>query len=98
MTDQTEINSRKSKILFFYEKYMLLVGNSGQLLFYLQAAKIFSAMSAADISLPGFSLGFLSVFSWSIYGLLINNMILVISNVFALIGAAFVLIGIIMYS
>lgn len=81
----------------FYDKYMLLVGGAGSLIFYLQAIKIFHEHSAAVVSFPAFLVGLISVASWMFYGILIKNRALFISNVLATIGALFVVIGILMY-
>jgi MtN3 and saliva related transmembrane protein len=80
-----------------YEKYMMFIGIIGQLLFYLQALKIFRDRSAEDVSFPGFLLGLISVTSWLIYGVLIRDKVLVIANAFAVIGAILVLSGIMLY-
>lgn len=87
----------KTKFFAYYEKYMLCVGILGQLLFYIQGIKIFLTHSAKDVSIIGFLLGFLSVSSWLIYGLLIKNRVLVVANIFAVIGALFVIVGILIY-
>ena len=87
----------KTRLLYFYEKYMFIVGTLGQLLFYTQGIKIFANKSASDVSLLGFSLGLISVTSWLIYGVLIKNKVLIISNAFAVIGALFVVIGILIH-
>lgn len=46
-----------------YERYMMLVGTLGQILFYAQAFKIFTTQSAENVSLIGFTLGLFSVVS-----------------------------------
>lgn len=95
--DKIAEDSPKNKILFYYERYMLIVGVLGQLLFYVQGAKIFLTRSASDVSIIGFSLGLISVSSWLIYGMLIKNRVLIVANAFAVIGALFVIIGIFIY-
>jgi len=81
-----------------YEKYMFFIGIAGQMVFYLQAAKIFSVQSAKDVSLPAFLFGLISVTSWFIYGILLKNRVLIISNIFAIIGALAVVVAILIYS
>lgn len=81
----------------FYEKYMFVVGGSGSLIFYLQAYKIFHEQSAEAVSLPAFIIGFISVASWMVYGILIQNRVLLVSNILATIGAFLVIIGILLY-
>ncbi len=81
----------------FYEKYMFVIGGSGSLIFYLQAIEIFNEQSAAAVSLLAFVIGFISVASWMVYGVLIKNRVLFFSNVLATIGALLVVIGILMY-
>lgn len=77
---------------------MLVMGCLGQLLYYMQAYKIFSDKSAMDVSLGGFLFGLVSVSSWLIYGLLIKDRVLIISNIVAVIGALFTVVGILIYS
>lgn len=81
-----------------YEKYMLVMGSAGSLVFYLQAFKIFADKSAIDVSLPGFLFGLLSVSSWLIYACIIKDRALLVSNILATIGALSVVIGILIYS
>lgn len=81
-----------------FEKYMLIVGAGGSLVFYLQAFKIFYDRSATDVSLSAFVVGLISVFSWMVYGLMIKNRVLFISNVLATIGAMLTVIGILLFS
>ena len=87
----------KSKFLIYYERYMLVVGVLGQLLFYTQGIKIFLTQSAKDVSILGFLCGLISVSSWLIYGIVIKNRVLVIANAFAVIGALFVVIGVLIH-
>jgi len=81
-----------------YEKYMFVIGLVGQMVFYLQAFKIFSTKSAENVSLAAFLFGLISVTSWLIYGLLLKNRVLFISNLFAVIGALSVVTGILLFS
>jgi MtN3 and saliva related transmembrane protein len=80
-----------------YAKYMMIMGCAGQLLYYLQAYKIFSDKSAGDVSLAAFLFGLVSVTSWLIYGVLIKDRVLVVSNWIAVIGASAVVMGILIY-
>lgn len=97
MNDQSTEIQTKSKLLTYYERYMLVVGILGQLLFYTQGIKIFLTQSAKDVSIIGFLCGLVSVSSWLIYGLLIKNKVLVLSNVVAVVGALLVIVGILFY-
>ncbi len=90
-------NTAKSRLLNYYEKYMLVVGTLGQLLFYMQGIKIFLTQSANDVSMFGFLLGLISVSSWLFYGILLKNKVLIISNAFAVVGALFVIAGILIH-
>jgi MtN3 and saliva related transmembrane protein len=87
----------KTKLVTYYEKYMLTVGVLGQLLFYTQGIKIFLTQSANDVSIIGFLLGLISVASWLVYGILIKNKVLIWSNIVAVIGAVFVIVGILIH-
>ncbi len=89
--------SSKTISLRYYEKYMMVVGVLGQLLFYVQAIKIFTTRSAGDVSIIGFLLGFISVSSWLVYGILIKNKVLIIANAVAVIGALLVIVGILIH-
>lgn len=97
MEKNIELQEIKSKHLIYYQKYMLFIGIFGQLMFFLQGVKIFQNQSAADVSIGGFSLGFITVFSWLIYGILVRDKVLIISNLFAVIGAGFVILGILIH-
>lgn len=72
---------------------MLVVGTGGNLFFYLQAWAIFSARSAADVSLPAFCVAFWAVTSWLAYGLARRDRLIVIANAFAMLGAGLVIAG-----
>ncbi len=87
----------KPKALIRYEKYMLVVGILGQLLFYSQGVKIFLTKSANDISIIGFLFGLISVSSWLVYGVLLKNKVLIASNLVAVIGALLVVIGVLIH-
>jgi MtN3 and saliva related transmembrane protein len=91
------LSSFKKKILPYFEKYMLLMGVLGQLLFYAQGLKIFMDRSAKDVSLLGFSIGLFSTSSWLLYGILIKNRVLITANIAAVLGALFVIAGIFIY-
>lgn len=81
-----------------FEKYMICVGVGGQLLFYVQAFKIFHAKCCGEVSLPGFLIALFSVTNWFIYGLVIKDRALIWANAAAIIGALAVVTGILLYS
>jgi len=81
-----------------YEKYMLVVGCGGTLVFYFQAFKIIQEQSAANVSLAGFVIAFFSVASWMIYGIHTKDRIVFISNALATIGAFMVVVSILVFS
>jgi|SRR5579885_2818015 len=87
----------RSRVLKYYEKYMLVMGVLGQAVFFLQGIKIFQNQSAQDVSFSGFLFGFISVVSWMIYGAMIKNKVLFGVNIIATLGALFVLIGILVH-
>ncbi len=97
MTNPPVELSLKMRLFLYYERYMLVVGVLGQLLFYVQGIKIFYSQSAKDVSILGFSLGLVSVSSWLVYGILIKNEPLIVANIFAVLGALFVISGILKY-
>ena len=86
-----------NKFLKFYEKYMSVVGIAGNMMFYLQAYKIFLPKSAQNVSGIGFLISFIGLSSWLLYGILIRSKPLIIANVVGVAGAILTLIGIVMY-
>lgn len=88
----------RENIKKLYAKYMIIMGCAGQLLYYMQAYKIFADRSAGDVSLGAFVFGLMSVTSWLIYGLLLKDKALILSNVLAVIGALMTVVGILLYS
>jgi MtN3 and saliva related transmembrane protein len=83
---------KTKRFLSGYEKYMMTMGIVGQLLFYLQALKIYQTRSAEDISMAGFLIAFFSLSSWLVYGLILNNRVLVFVNVAGCFGALLVIL------
>jgi MtN3 and saliva related transmembrane protein len=81
----------------WFQYYMYVVGVGGNLLFYIQAYKIYTTQSAGDVSIAAFSIGLWAVASWFIYGLLLRNFVLIIANIVAIIGAALVVTGKLLY-
>lgn len=80
-----------------YEKYMSVMGPATNVMFYLQAYKIFISKSAQDISGIGFCMSFIGLSSWLIYGFLLKNKPLIISNIFGVTGAFLTLLGVLIY-
>lgn len=80
-----------------YEKYMSVMGVITNIMFYLQAYKIFASKSAEAVSGPGFLICVIGLGSWLIYGVLLKNTPLIIANAFGVIGAILVFIGILIY-
>lgn len=93
-----EEDSRKSKFLKYYEKYMLVMGIGGQSLFYLQAIKILLTGNAQGVSLTGFTIALFSLISWLIYGILIKDKVLIRVNIIAVLGAILTLTAILWVS
>ena len=80
-----------------YERYMSIIGPVGNLMFFLQAYKIFSIRSAEAISIFGFTLSLVSLISWLAYGFILKNKPLIIANLVGVTGAVLVLIGTLLY-
>ena len=78
--------------------YMFAVAIMGQLLYYIQAWKIFYTRSASDISLTSYVISFIVLIHWIIYGVVIQDKIIISSVTIGLIGAIVVIIGIVLYS
>jgi MtN3 and saliva related transmembrane protein len=83
---------KAKRFVYIYEKYMMAMGIVGQLLFYLQALKIYQTRSAEDISMSGFLVALFSLSSWLIYGVILNNRVLVFVNVVGCFGALLVIL------
>jgi MtN3 and saliva related transmembrane protein len=90
-----EIFSNSNSFVKYYEKYMVLIGSVGQLLFYLQAYRIWVKKSTGAVSTTGFVIAFVSILSWLIYGIIINNQVLIKVNGVGLLGAVLTLISIV---
>lgn len=81
----------------FFENYMKIAGPLGNVMFYLQAYKIFASGDSCSISIPAFLLGFAACTSWLIYGIMIRNTPLILSNIVGSSGAFLVLLGTAIY-
>jgi len=81
-----------------YENYMKIMGPLGNLMFYMQAYKIFTTKNAVSISLLGFTFSFVALSSWLIYGIFLKNKPLIVSNLVGVVGTILVLIFTIIYS
>ena len=82
----------------YYAKFMIIVGVLGQSLYYLQAYKIYSQGSAADVSLEGFAISFFSLVCWLVYGLIKKDRVLILVNCVAVVGAALANLAILLVS
>lgn len=87
-----------SRMPRWFQWYMYLVGIGGNLFFYIQAWEIYQRQSAADVSLPAFSVALWAVSSWFVYGLVLRNPVLIIANIVAIIGASCVIAGKLIYA
>lgn len=81
----------------FYEIYMNIMGPLTNLMFYIQAYKIFTEKRADSISLPAFFLSAVGLSSWLLYGILLHSKPLIIANLVGTLGAFLVLYGTIRY-
>lgn len=88
----------REKVLKFYEKYMLLIGCFGHLMFVVQGVSILINKNAHGVSFYGFSIAFVSLISWFLYGLLKSDHVLTVVNLFGLLASGFCLISILMMS
>jgi MtN3 and saliva related transmembrane protein len=78
----------RTKTLYYYAKFMIVIGIFGHSLYYLQAFKIYRQASAEDVSLEGFLIALFSLTCWLIYGVLMKDKVLIIVNIVGVIGAA----------
>lgn len=85
----------KQQILKYYQHYMYLMGFAGHFVFVLQAFKIWQTKCSSDVSLSAFFVCFWATCSWFLYGLLIDNPVLIRVNIFGII-AGVVCLGMIM--
>lgn len=77
---------------------MNIIGPVGNLMFYIQAYKIFLNKCATSISPLAFSISVVGLSSWLLYGIILKNKPLIIANLFGVIGAVLVLIGTVLYN
>jgi uncharacterized protein with PQ loop repeat len=70
-----------------YERYMVVIGSVGHLLFVFQTIKILQTGCAHDLSLGGFVISFVSLVSWLIYGFMKKDRPLIIVNIFGSLAA-----------
>lgn len=77
---------------------MLLIAMLGQLLYYIQAWKIFYTKSAGDISLTAYAISLIALIHWVTYGFMIQDQIVIKSGSVGIIGAMIVVLGIMLYS
>lgn len=95
---ETDAKRSPSTLLYYYTKFMILIGILGQSLYYLQAFKIYMKGSAQDVSLEGFLIAFFSLACWLIYGILIKDKVLIIVNIVAVFGAGLASVAILSVS
>lgn len=80
------------------ESYMSWVVVLGQSMHFIQAWKIYTNKSAADVSLTAYIICILLLIHWLGYGFLIKNRVLIIAEGLGLLGSTLVIIGILIYS
>ena len=78
----------RTKTLYYYAKFMIVIGIFAHSLYYLQAFKIYRQASDEDVSLEGFLIALFSLTCWLIYGVLMKDKVLIIVNIVGVIGAA----------
>ena len=71
----------RENILKWYEPYMMFMGLIGNALFILQIIRILQTHSSHDVSLAGFLISTISVYSWLIYGYLTHDKVLLRVNI-----------------
>lgn len=76
---------------------MFLIGIVGHFIFVFQTYKIFINKSSGHVSLPGFSIAFLSIISWLFYGFLKDDKVLIRVNLFGALASAVCLLAIIFF-
>lgn len=81
-----------------YGAYMIFISICSQLLFYLQAYKIFKNRSAGNLSLPGFLVAIICSLNWLLHSIVIKDRPLFISNVLSSVGISLIIVGILLYS
>lgn len=85
------------KFMKLYENYMNIIGPVGNLMFFIQAYKIFTSKTATSISIEAFALSMLGLSSWLLYGILLKNRTIILANIVGVTGALLVLVGTVMY-
>ena len=94
MTEQRAPSTGRHRWL---ERYMYVVGVGGNLFFYIQAGKIFYYRHAEGVSVLAFGVALWAVMSWFVYGLALENRVLIVANIVGTIGAALVVTGCLLY-
>ncbi|AWN81862.1 SemiSWEET family transporter [Candidatus Cardinium hertigii] len=87
----------KNKFNFFYKNYMMVMGPLANLMFYLQAYKIFTTKQATGVAFFAFVWSFIGLSSWLVYGIVLKSKVLIWSNIAGVIGTLLVLVGILLY-
>lgn len=77
---------------------VMMIGIFGNMMFYIQAYKIFELKSADSVSLTAFFISFIALSSWAYYGFYLKNTPLVVANLIGVLGTLLVLSGIYIYS
>jgi MtN3 and saliva related transmembrane protein len=86
--------NNKEKLLDAYINFICVVGN---LIYYIQAYKIFSLKSAHAVSFTAFLVSFLATASWLFYGIVKKITPLIVSCIIGLIGIFMVLVTTVIY-
>ena len=81
-----------------FKTYMLWVANLGQSMHYIQAWKIFTTRSADDISITAYTVCLILLIHWLLYGIMINDRIIILAETLGIVGTILVLFGAALYS
>jgi MtN3 and saliva related transmembrane protein len=83
---------------YIFTVYMSWIVNLGQSMHYIQAWKIFTTKSAADVSLYSYVICLILLIHWLVYGIAIKDKVIIFAETLGIIGVLLVIYGILIYS